>query len=417
MKLTLDTTRTTGLPPGMVEKTYFDDDLAGFGLRVRLRSTNIFRNLVVVYKIGKKNRRIPLLSVTPGTTSREINAARSSAKDVLAKVRLGEDPFAEKLEKRRQIGVTFGALLPAFMKHQASRLKPRSVIEIRRHLEVYAKPWHGMAVTSIDRAAAAVMLTKIGTNNGESTSNRFRASASPYFTWLCKAGHLEVNPMAFTNRYEENGSRERMLSDTELKAIWHAADSGQYGTILRLLMLCGLRREEIGGLCWSEIDLDAGVITLPPPRTKNRREHVIPLAPQVMKILQAQPQRLGSNGQPCDFLFGRADRGYSGWSKGRRELDARLALGTPIAEAWTPHDFRRSLSTTLHERFDIEPHIVEEILGHASGVHREGVAGVYNKARYLPQKRIALEKWADHIEAVVTGKPKSAAVHKLPRRR
>ncbi len=183
-------------------------------------------------------------------------------------------------------------------------------------------------------------------------------------------------------------------------------------------MLTGCRRDEIGGLCWSEIDLDAGVITLPPARTKiGANVAQIPLSTQATEILKAQPRRLGSDGSPCDFVFGRYDRGYSGWSKSRRELDARLAeMGKPIAEEWWLHDFRRAISTALHERFDIAPHVVEAILNHASG-HRGGVAGVYNRASYDAQKQIALEKWGDHIEAQVTGKRRTAVVRKLHRHR
>jgi hypothetical protein len=159
------------------------------------------------------------------------------------------------------------------------------------------------------------------------------------------------------------GARTRLLDDGELAAIWRAAGSGQFDSIVRLLMLTGARREEIGGLRWSEIDLDRAVIVLPGERTKNSREHVVALSTDAISILKAQPRRLDRGGAPRDLVFGHGMRGYSGWSKSRRELDARLeAAGTPVPD-FVLHDFRRALSTWLHEA-GFPPHVVERLLGH-----------------------------------------------------
>jgi integrase len=407
VKLTTTSIRSLALPKGVQEKTFFDDALPAFGVRVRSSGS---KSYVVQYKVGRQHRRFPLGAVT----ALDLGKARDTAKDILARVRLGDDPFAEKLEKRQKSEQTFGTLLPRFLEHQRDRLKPRSLVEVQRHLELYARPWHSLPVTSIDRAAVATMLAKLGDSNGPGASNRARASISAYFNWLAREGVLETNPAAYTNKLTEGGARDRVLTDPELAAIWRAAGDDQYGTIVKLLALTGARRDEIGALRWSEIDLDKAQIALPGERTKNWRPHVIPLAPQAVKLLKALPRRDGTDGEPCDFVFGRTDRPFSGWSKSKRELDDRLqAAGTPVPD-WTPHDFRRSLSTNLHER-GVAPHVVETLLGHASG-HRAGVAGVYNRADYIAQRRIELEKWADHIEALVGGKRRSAIMKKFRRR-
>ena len=149
-----------------------------------------------------------------------------------------------------------------------------------------------------------------------------------------------------------------MLTDDELAMIWGALGDDQYSTIIRLLCLTGARRDEIASLCWSEIDLDRAIITLPPERTKNRREHLIPLAPAVVAILQAQPRRFNSDGSPRDLVFGHGARGWQDWSGSKAELDARILAAEPFA-GWRLHDFRRSMSTTMHERLDVMPHVVE----------------------------------------------------------
>src|SRR5262249_38157364 len=157
--------------------------------------------------------------------------------------------------------------------------------------------------------------------------------------------------------------------------------------IIKLLILTGTRRTEIGDLRWSEIDFDAKLITLPAARTKNKREFEIPMTSAVVKLLQAQPRREGR-----DLVFGSGEDGYAGWSKSKDELDRRVSL-----QAWVLHDFRRSFSTTLHDdELRVEPHIVEAALNHV----KVGIGAVYNKAQYREQKREALEKWARHIETL-----------------
>jgi integrase len=161
-------------------------------------------------------------------------------------------------------------------------------------------------------------------------------------------------------------------------------------------MLTGARRDEIGALKWSEIDFDKAVISLPSERTKGGRQHTIALAPSAIELLKG----IENNGR--EYVFGRtATRPFSGWSKSKIELDSRL--GGAVVD-WVPHDFRRAMSTTLNERLSVQPHIVEEMLGHA-GTHKAGVAGTYNLSAYAGEKRAAWLRWANHLESLITEKP------------
>lgn len=282
-------------------------------------------------------------------------------------------------------------------------------------MEAHAKPLHGRAIENIDRRTVAIRLAEIAEQSGPAAANRVRASLSAYFAWLLREGILEANPVLNTNKATEGGARERVLEDEELAAIWRALGDDQYSSIVKLLALTGARRDEIAGLCWSEIDLDDATITLPGARTKNRREHQIPLAPAALAILQAQPRRLNADGSERDLIFGYGIRGWQDWSGSKEDLDARIrtARSEPIAD-WRLHDFRRTISTTMHERLGVLPHVVEAVLGHVDG-HLRGVAGVYNRASYAELKRIALQKWADHVETLVSGK-RAPKVVKLRRR-
>jgi integrase len=397
MKLTANTIRTLTLPPGVIDKVFFDADLPGFGVRVR--ASGVY-SWMIQYAIAGRTRRVVLGLVgalDPGK-------ARAIAKDLLAQVRLGRDPAAEKDRAKARAAETFGALLPRFLERQRVRLKPRSYVEAERHLVVYAKALHGLPVESIVRRTIATRLAEIEKRSGPATRNRARASLSAYFTWLAREGYIDVNPVTYTNLAAETGARDRVPSDDELRTIWLALDDDHYGAILKLLMLTGARRNEIADLTWDEVDPDEAIITLSPKRTKNKREHIVVLSEPALAILQAQPRRIALDGTPRKHVFGIGSSGFQGWTVSRRRLDARIAEANhgKALEQWTPHDFRRSLSTALHERFGVPPHVVETVLGHVGG-HRGGVAGTYNRALYLDERRRALERWGAHIMGLVTG--------------
>ena len=97
------------------------------------------------------------------------------------------------------------------------------------------------------------------------------------FAWVILDNGKLTNPVIGTRKHKE-APRERWLSDGELGAIWNDAPDNDYGRIVRMLLLTGQRRDEIGSLRWPEVDTDAKTITLPATRTKNGREHLVPLS-------------------------------------------------------------------------------------------------------------------------------------------
>src|SRR5262249_34361895 len=152
----------------------------------------------------------------------------------------------------------------------------------------------------------------------------------------------------------------------------------QFADIVRLLLLTGQRREEVGSLRWSEIE--RGLIVLPPERTKNSRQHEVPLSRQVKAIIERQPKRKGR-----DFIFGIGELGFSGWSDCKARLDqallaARRKANRKAKANWRLHDLRRTCATGMAE-LGVQPHIIEAVLNHQSG-HKAGIAGIYNRAKY-----------------------------------
>jgi integrase len=182
--------------------------------------------------------------------------------------------------------------------------------------------------------------------------------------------------------------RARVLNDAELVAIWNASDpETDYGRIVRLLMLTGQRRNEIAKLKRSEIDTEQRLIALPPERTKNKRPHDVPLSATALELLRGIAA-------DREYVFGRSDAGYSGFSRAKARLDDRSS----VAE-WTQHDMRRTMATKMAD-LGVEPHIIEAVLNHVSG-HKKGVAGIYNRSPYATQKRAALDLWAGHLQTIL----------------
>jgi integrase len=392
MKLTAANVARLQLAPGERDRIYFDDAIPGFGVRLREGGA---AGWVFQYKLGAKQRRMALGRVSAINAAR----ARESASELHAKVKLGGDPAAEKLAGRIRAADTFGALVAKYLEHQKPpRIRKGSYLEVERHLELHGKHLHALPLASVDQRVVSDRLRSVAKDSGDVTANRVRSTFSAMFSWAMGEGLAPSNPVANTNKREER-SRDRVLSDDELRLVWTAAGDEQYGAIVKLLMLTGQRENEIAGLCWSEIDFDRDVISLPAERTKNGRAHEIPMGATVRAILDVQPRR-----DERDLVFGYGSGPFSGWGKSKAALDARITEGAerPLPH-WVLHDLRRTCATRMAD-IGILPHVIEAVLNHVSG-HKGGIAGIYNRALYTSEKAQAIARWDTHLAAVVAGKP------------
>jgi integrase len=400
MKLTKAALSRLSLPAGKTEHFVWDDDIPGFGLRLRVGGA---RMLVFSYRQGVKQRRMTLCSAS-ALDDLGFQRTRKRAAELHAQVRLGQDPAGQKIESRARAAETMDAALRVYLPFAKGRLKPRTYVEVERHLLKDSKPLHGLQLAAIDRRTIATRLTALAEHNGARTADAVRASLSTFFAWCMKQGLADANPVTGTAKAYTSGPRDRVLLDDELQAIWKALPDDHYGSIVKLLALTGQRRDEMASLRWSEIDLEKRTITLPPPRTKNKREHVVPLSAPAVAILKAQPRRKLDDGTERDLVFGIGDGGFSGWSDAKEKLNASIAEATkkPMA-LWKLHDLRRTAATVMADRLGVQPHIIEAVLNHVSG-HKAGIAGVYNRASYEREKRVALDRWAEHVLAIVQGR-------------
>ena len=398
MKLIQATLKTPSLPDGVKDKIFFDDDLPGFGLRIREGGK---RTWVVQYRAGAKQRRMTL-----GTMKTlDGGEARKRAKTALSKTHLGHDPQSEKAAARapKPREMTLGDVVERYLPYAERKLKASTYSGVVLHLRKHWQPLHAHELQNLERRHVAAELGRIATGSGLYGANRSRAALSALFAWAIGEGLTDTNPVVGTNKATEEVSRDRVLTSDELSLIWRHAGEGDYGAIVRLLILTGQRREEVGGILWSEIDLKSALWRIASDRTKNARPHEVPLSQPALDILGARARVDGRA-----LVFGL--RGpFSGWSKAKEALDRRMASELGHApSAWRLHDIRRTFATRLAD-LGVQPHVIEAVLNHVSG-HKAGIAGVYNRASYANEKRVALDLWAEYVIALTEGQ-RSKVVH------
>jgi integrase len=393
MKLTKANIERLTLPPGIRDRIVFDDTLPGFGLRLREGGK---RTWVVQYRVGTKQRRVTL--GTDETLSAD--EARRRAKGALSKVHLGHDPQLEKVEARAESAITLAAIVERYLEERAAkRLKPKTLSDVKRSLREHWKPLHRVPLAKVARANIASELGKITKERGPVAANRSRSYLSTLYAWAIAEGLTDANPTTGTNKAAEE-SRDRVLSDEELHFVWSSAGRGDYGTIVRLLILTGQRREEVAAMRWSELDFDKCLWRIGAERTKNGRAHDVPLSDAAIALLTAHGRRDGR-----DLVFGSREGPFQGWGSAKNALDERIRgeLGEkPEWKPWRLHDLRRTAATRMAD-LAVQPHVVEAVLNHISG-YKAGVAGVYNRASYAAEKRHALDLWAAHVLALADGR-------------
>jgi integrase len=388
-------------PPTAGEVFYFDDALTGFGLRLRVGAHGrLLRSWICQYKRAGGTRRMTI----DASGALTADQARARAREILAEVALGRDPQADKADRRDKDRNVLRALIADYLDAKRAVVRPRTMTAITGYLTDprHFGPLHSVPVDAITLRDVATCLMRIK-KRGPAMAGQARDTLSAFFKWAMGEGLAETNPVAGTNKPElpNDGKRDRVLTDAELAAVWRACDDGsEHSTIVKLLILTGCRRAEVGDMSWGEIDLDAGTWTIPPERSKNHRQHVLPLMPTMRAIIDDVPRMAAR-----EKLFGvRSSHGFSRWHC-KADLDARCGV-----TGWTLHDVRRTVATRMGD-VGIQPHIVEATLNHQSGSKR-GVAGVYNRSPYEREVRAAMAQWHDHVRALVRGgKRKVLSLH------
>ena len=253
----------------------------------------------------------------------------------------------------------------------------------------------GRTIASIRRRDVIELVESIAVDGRGYRANRTLAALSKFFNWLVARDALAFSPVTGVEPPHKEEVRERVLSDAELRAVWLACEhDGALGQAIRMLILTGARRNEVGRMEWSEID--DRIWTLPAERSKNGCKHEVPLSSQAWALIEARPQFAG-----CSYVFSAQGKGpVNSWGKVKRRISTRTGI---TAETWRLHDLRRTAATGM-QKLGVQVPVIEKALNHQSGVFR-GVAGIYPRHDYADDIRIALQRWADRVDEIVGGKP------------
>jgi integrase len=357
-------------PSDKSERFFWDPSCRGFGLRT-LRSGQ--RTWIYQYRDQhKRTRRIALGDATAVSPE----AAREAARRHAGAVAQGGNPSVERAA--RGTAVTVVVAIEAYLTHAESRLRASSLRETRRHLCQHASPLHHEPMETVHRRSINELLERLAKTSGPIAANQVRAALSTLWAYAMRRGLIDVdaNPVAYSI-CQPKKARDRVLTPDELRAVWKAAEPDTpYHRIIRLVILTGSRRRNIGMLRWSNVLEDR--ILIAGEEMKGHDPHEIPLTAGIRRLL----------GDPdTGYIFGPG--GFLQWGTCKAAFDKRLVeLGTPV-KAWVLHDLRRTFSTRLHDGGQVQPIVVEALLAHK----QQGVAGIYNRASFFELKRAALEWW------------------------
>jgi len=264
------------------------------------------------------------------------------------------------------------------------------------HTDGAVKKWGHRKIADITRADINRFLDGIVHRGAPIGANRVFAALRKLFSWAETRYALSTNPCDRVERPSAEVSRDRVLTDDELKAVWEAAGllGWPFGPFVQLLILTGQRLNEVAGMAWSEIDLEKRLWTLPRGRVKNDKGHEVPLSAPAIEILKGVP-RVGGR----DLLFSTTGASpISGFSKTKANIDEQ----SHVTE-WKFHDLRRTLASGM-ARLGINLPVIEKVLNHSSGSFR-GIVGIYQRHSFADEKRHALDAWGAHVMRIVEGKP------------
>jgi integrase len=331
-------------------------------------------------------------------------AARKAAAEALHELERGNDPAALK-SKTKATAATLAAetverWAAQFIELHARR-KTRALTlaqyeSVLRRLVLPA--WRGRTVHDIKRRDVIDLLEQIALDR-PIMANRTLGVLSKFFNWLCERDAIVASPCAGVRRPSEEHARDRVLAADEIRRLWIACDAigDPAGACIKTLLLTGQRRSEVSGMRRSEISGD--VWSLPGERTKNKKRHDVPLSAQVLAIIESMPVITGSD---YVFTFGRAPLGH--FNRSKQLIDARMKPDAP----WVLHDLRRTCASGM-ARLGVRLPVIEKCLNHSSGTFR-GIVATYQRHDFAAEKGNALQRWADHVDAIVRGEPAEKVV-------
>ena len=378
--------------PQGTRKMLWDAVVPSFGVRVTDKGKVTF---IVMRRLRNKPVR-RMLGQYPIMT---LSKAREAALEALWDIERGIDPKEKKAAARaadaHRRANSFASVAEEFIARHVAKLRSSPEVKAAIRRELIGR-WGLRPITEVNRRDIVHALEEIADSGRPYAAHKLFNYTSKLFGWAIARSlyGLETSPCTGIKTSEVIGKKEprqRVLNDTETRAVWTAAEGLGYpaGPFVRMLLVAGQRLREIAEMRWSEIDFDKALWTIPPERMKGDAAHEIPLPPLAVEILKSLPRFTG----PYVFTTTGGARPIGGFSKMKLRIDA--AMKEPIAP-WRFHDARRTMRTGLGA-LPVPNNVAELCIAHAQpGLHR-----TYDLHSYRDEKRRAFELWAARLAEIV----------------
>lgn len=385
---------------GKNRDVHWDDLVSGFGVRVYPTGKKSF---VLSYRVHGRKRLITLGSYGVLT----IDTARKKARATLVQITNGDDPL--KARSKATGALTIKDLADEFMDRYITKQRkcPEHVGYI---LNADILPyWKSRKAFDITRRDVVVLLDRVVDRGAKIQANRVASVLIQMFRFAVERDILETSPCIYLRKPggKEN-IRTRVLDDEEIRLFWANLDKTPMtrgiNLALKLLLVTGQRRGEIAHAEWPEIDIDKEIWSIPAEKTKNGHAHIVPLSPLAISLFR----ELKTLSQYSDYVVPSPvglERPITD-----RAITRAVSRYQPIfgIEKFVTHDLRRTLATHMR-RMGIPASHVDKVQNHLE----QGIIRHYDHHNYLREKRRALDRWARHLEKVISGK--SDNVIPLPR--
>jgi integrase len=368
------------LQPQAKQVDYFDENLAGFALRV---SPGGRKAWTVLYRHNRRLRPITLGSYP----AMELAAAREEAKRQLRKAGRGEDPAGVK--RRAATAETFGDLTDLYLEKHA-KVHKRSWKEDERIINGELSPWKHVKVQDGKRGDVRTLLERIVDRGAPIMANRTQQLIRKIFNFAIGRELVEINPCAQLERPAPTRQRDRVLSEDEIRQLWKGleAQPKEMAAVFKLRLITAQRGGEVAGMRWVDVDLKGGWWTIPGEQSKNGLPHRVPLSTMAVEILQAL--KVGLDAIEAEK---RPEYVLAGARGKRQRADAAKDIGLPD---FVGHDLRRR-AASLMAGGGVPRLVIAKILNHVE----QGVTAVYDRHSYDPEKQAALNWWATKLTAIL----------------
>lgn len=383
MRLSEKTIKTLN-PPAKGNRITYDEELPGFGLRVTAAGAKAF---VLTYWLDGRQRR---LTVGRWPTW-NATGARERAKALRRQIDSGEDPLAEK--KQRREAPTVSDIAREYLARHSVKKKTGHLDKEYINRDILPE-WGHLKAADLERREIVAVVERKAVGGAPIAANKLLSTIKGMLNWAVENEYLEVNPAARVKAPGDKQARDRWLNEAEIRAVWTKLDTAkmqpEYRTALRMILASGQRPGEVLSAEWREIDVDNALWVIPAAKSKNGKQQTVPLSKTALALLKPLPRGVR-------WLFPGA-KGSHLTVKGMSNavLMNREHFGIP---RWTPHDCRRSTATHL-AKLGVSRLIIERVLNHTDRT----VTATYDQHSYDDQKRQALMRWSDKLQQVITGK-------------